>query len=107
MIISPFGLYALWGKHYKLIFLSGICLLVAFISFVIISTVQLTKKYCSMKISDRIKLIVQVAIESFFQLIAILITFFMSTIKPSKFEMNIERCSLKDTPIKEDNGLDI
>jgi hypothetical protein len=82
----------------------------AFVSLIIITTIQLTLNYNSMKISDRIKLLVQVSIESVIQLIAIIITFYMSTIKPlpSSLGMDMEKLSLKNSAIKEDdNGLDI
>jgi heme/copper-type cytochrome/quinol oxidase subunit 2 len=79
---SLFSLVVIWRKNYKLIFLSGIFLLIVFVTLIVITTVRLTLNYESTSKLERVKLIAQVSVESLFQLIGIIITFFMSTRKP-------------------------
>ena len=79
---SLFGLVVIWRKHYRLIFLSGIFLVVVFVTLIVVTTVQLTLNYETTKKLDRVKMIAQVTTESILQVVAIVITFFMSTKRP-------------------------
>lgn len=127
---SLFGLVVIWRKHYKLIFLSGIFLLIIFVTLIVITTVKLTLDYEKTEKSDRVKLIAQVTTESILQIIAIVTTFFMSTRRPfsnnrnetiehdspdieletQPMDRSFDRRSKRSynlIPSKEDNGLDM
>ena len=118
-----FSLVVIWRRNYRLIFLSGIFLLIVFVTLIVITTVQLTLNYENTKKNDRIKLIAQVTVESIFQIIGIVTTFFMSTRRPyisqrdsnvvemdSVHEKSFEKRSRRSYNLvsnKEDNGLDM
>lgn len=120
---SLFSLVVIWRRNYRLIFLSGIFLLIVFVTLIVITTVQLTLNYENTKKNDRIKLIAQVTVESIFQIIGIVTTFFMSTRRPyiSQHDSNVvemdsvheksfdkrSRRSYNLVSNKEDNGLDM
>ena len=68
---------------------------------------RLTLNYESTSKLERIKLIAEVCVESFFQLIGIIITFFMSTRKPiSQKELHRRQSSYTPDFELEDRSLD-
>ena len=78
-ITSVFSLIVVWKKNYRLIFLSGIILLFIFITTVVLTTVHLTLDFDKRTKAEMGKLIAELSVESLFQLIAVIATFFMAS----------------------------
>lgn len=75
LLISIFGLFAVWTRRFRFVMLSGIFLFVIFITSLLISTIHLTLKFEQMTKMDRFKLIAKLSFEAAFQLVGICATF--------------------------------
>jgi len=76
---SIFSLFVVWLRHFRLIFLSGIVLLFVFVTTIVMTTAMLTLDYEKKSRGEMGKLIAEVTVESVFQLIGIIATFFMAS----------------------------
>lgn len=76
---SIFSLIVVWMKFFRLIFLSGIILLLVHVTTIVITTVSLTLDYEKKSKADLAKLVAEVTVESIFQMIGIIATFFMAS----------------------------
>jgi hypothetical protein len=76
---SIFSLFVVWLRHFRLIFLSGIILLFVFVTTIVMTTAMLTLDYEKKSRGEMGKLIAEVTVESVFQLIGIIATFFMAS----------------------------
>ena len=94
---SIFSLIVVWRKHFRLIFLSGIILLFVFVTTIVMTTVLLTLDYETKTKSEMGKLIAEVTVESIFQMIGIIATFFMASRRQIKKRShnNLPRKSMK------------
>lgn len=97
-ITSIFSLFVVWLKHFRLIFLSGIVLLFVFVTTIVLTTVLLTLDYEKKSKSEMGKLIAEVTVESLFQMIGIIATFFMA----SRREYHNESIELATVPSHSD-----
>ena len=79
IIVSIMSLIVIWNKRFKLIFVSGILLVVIFLTFVVINTIHLTQSYEHMSALDRIHIILEIFTKSLLLVLAIAVTFFMAS----------------------------
>lgn len=79
LISSTISLIVVWNKAFKLIFLSGIMLVIILLTFIIVNTIHLTQVFDTLSTIDKYQLITEIIVKSIIIALFIFLTFFMAS----------------------------
>ena len=79
IICSVIGLFLMWSRKYKLLFISGAFLFLILVAYIIIYTLYFSFNFEKLDESIKYQLLVQFTIKAVMILIASILTFFLAT----------------------------
>lgn len=75
---SILSLIVIWNKRFKLIFASGVFLLIIFLTYVVVTTIHVTQIYDQLSTLDKVHTFLEMLFKVLLLVIAMIMTFFMA-----------------------------
>lgn len=76
---SILSLIVVWNKAFKLIFATGVLLVVIFLMFIVVSTIHLTQVYDKLDPIDKYQAVLELVVKAVLIILAVVATFFMAS----------------------------